>query len=486
MKVLRSLAIIAFVSFFGFHSVLAQCITWNDLPNKEEVEGNHSVYRQFLKNKSADDLVALDAQNFQIAFDAWKQVYEAAPAADGKRDWHFTDGAKIYTAMFKKEADAAKKKEYAQMAIDLYMKAAACIENGTIEVPGNVDEYIGNYVYGQAGFDMYYIFNSLYSKTLEMLNKAYEKAGNATIYTLLEPAARIAAYQFDKELMNQADTRALYLKISDIADYNIENNADYGEYYKSTKQRMTAAFANVEDRVFDCAYFKEKLEPSFRENPEDLEVLKYVYQKLRMQGCDSTDALLVEVKVKYETLAAEINKGLEEQRRKDNPCYDAVQLQKEGKYEDALRRYKECLALPDDSEYALKDNEAKAQIYYSMANMECWQFGRLSAARSNANKAASMRSGWGKPYILIGDIYSKMGRRACDDWNSRLAVLAAIEKYRRAKSIDSDATADANKRINNLSGSLPDKSEGFMRKVSAGQKVKVGCGIGETVTVRFK
>ncbi|NRB63832.1 MAG: hypothetical protein HRU40_12540 [Saprospiraceae bacterium] len=83
MKVLRSLAIIAFVSFFGFHSAFAQCGTWNDLPNKEEVEGNHSVYRQFLKNKSADDLAALDAQNFQIAFDAWKQVYEAAPAADG-------------------------------------------------------------------------------------------------------------------------------------------------------------------------------------------------------------------------------------------------------------------------------------------------------------------------------------------------------------------------------------------------------------------
>ncbi|MCI5082251.1 MAG: hypothetical protein MRY78_11170 [Saprospiraceae bacterium] len=485
MKVLRSLVIIALVSILGTQSAFAQCQTWADLSNKDEVEGFHSVYRQFLKDKTADDLVALDQENFKIAFDAWKKAYEAAPAADGKRDWHFTDGAKLYTAMFKKESDAAKKDEYAQKAISLYEEAANCLDNGAITMPGNKDEYIGNYLYGQAGFDMFYVFNRKYSETLAMLQKAYDRAGNATIYTLLEPAAIMSAYLFDKELMTQEETREVYVRVTDIADHNIENNETYGEYYENTKQRMAAAFAKVEDRVFDCDYFKEKLEPRYRENSEDLEVLKYVYQKLKGQGCDTTDALLLEVKVQYETLAAEINKQLEAERRVNNPCYDAVQLQKEGNYEDAMRRYQECLDLSDDSEYALKTDEAKAQIYYSMANIQCWQLGQLSSARSNTNRAASMRSGWGKPYILLGDIYSKMGRSGCDDWNSRLAVLAAIEKYRYAKSIDPDVTSDANKRINNLSGALPDKAEGFMRKVSEGQKVKVGCGIGETVTIRF-
>ena len=485
MKVLRSLVIIGLGLVLGSNTVFAQCATWNDAPNKNEIEESHSVYRQFLKNKEVDELAALDAENFQIAFGAWEKAYNAAPAADGLRDWHFTDGAKLYTAMFKKETDAAKKKEYVEKVIGFYTDAAQCIENGAIKMQ-NADEYIGNYLYGQAAYDMYYTFNSLYSKTLEMFNKAYEKAGNGTLYTLLEPAARISAYQFDKELLSQEDTRNIYLKITEIADHNIENNQDYGTYYEDTKKRLTAAFADVEDRVFDCSYFKQKLEPQYREHSEDLEVLKYVYNKLKNQGCDTTDALLLEVKGKYEKLAIEINAKLEEDRRKNNPCYDAVQLQKEGKYEDAMRRYKECLDLPADSEYALKDDEAKAQIYYSMANIQCWQFGQLGAARTNTNKAASMRSGWGKPYILLGDIYSKMGRRGCDDWNSRLAVIAAIEKYRYAKSIDGGVSADANKRIGNLAGSLPAKEEGFMRKVSEGQKVKVGCGIGETVTVRFK
>ena len=95
MKVLRSLVIIALGLFMGSQAAFAQCATWNDSPSKEEIEESHSVYRQFLKNKEAADLAALDAENFSIAFDAWKKAFDAAPAADGNRDWHFTDGAKL-------------------------------------------------------------------------------------------------------------------------------------------------------------------------------------------------------------------------------------------------------------------------------------------------------------------------------------------------------------------------------------------------------
>jgi hypothetical protein len=96
-----------------------------------------------------------------------------------------------------------------------------------------------------------------------------------------------------------------------------------------------------------------------------------------------------------------------------------------------------------------------------------------------------MNSGWGKPYILIGDIYAKISRGCGDAWEQRLAILAVIDKYRYAKSIDSEVADEANRRIANYNDSLPNKEEGFMRKVSAGDKVNVGC-IGETVTVRFQ
>ena len=76
--------------------------------------------------------------------------------------------------------------------------------------------------------------------------------------------------------------------------------------------------------------------------------------------------------------------------------------------------------------------------------------------------------------------------RGCDDWNSRLAVIAAIEKYGYAKSIDGEVADDANKRIGQYSDALPARQDGFMRGLKEGQSVPVGCGIGETVKLRFK
>ena len=95
-----------------------------------------------------------------------------------------------------------------------------------------------------------------------------------------------------------------FLKIHEqaikIADHNIENNAKYGEYYKSSKAIFENHFKEIENEIFDCAYFKEKLMPSYRENPDDLEVIKYVYVTLRDRGCDESDADVAELKGKYE------------------------------------------------------------------------------------------------------------------------------------------------------------------------------------------
>ena len=88
--------------------------------------------------------------------------------------------------------------------------------------------------------------------------------------------------------------------------------------------------------------------------------------------------------------------------------------------------------------------------------------------------------------MLIADLYATSASKCGDDWNQRLAVLAAIEMYQRAKSIDPGVAEDANKKIGRYMAARPDKQEGFMRGVSEGQKATVGCWIGESVTVKFK
>ena len=44
--------------------------------------------------------------------------------------------------------------------------------------------------------------------------------------------------------------------------------------------------------------------------------------------------------------------------------------------------------------------------------------------------------------------------RSCDDWNQRLAIIAVIDKYSYARSIDPSVADDANRRIGSYTGAL--------------------------------
>lgn len=468
MTLLRNVLLVFSLLSLSSSAAWAQCQTWNDSDRKEEAENAHVVYRPFVKDRTPEQLAAdLDDANFKIAFDNWKTAYDIAPAADGQRPSHYVDGRKLYRAMVNKATDDAKKNEYSQKIIELYDQQMECYKNEA-------------FLTGRKAFDMFYMKAYGYvPETFEVFKKAIELGGNDTEYIIYDPLGMLMAYLYKSGKLPKEEFIPIYEKVEAIAAHNIENNKNYGQYHEAGFQRMQSHISEIESEIFDCVYFKKKLLPQYRDNDEDLEIIKYVYNKLKVQGCDENDPDLAQIKTKYETLAAEINAGLEEERRKNNPCYDATMLQKEGKFAEAVARYEQCLE-------SAEDDAAKAQVHYSIAFIQVWELNQLGSGRNNANKAASLRSGWGKPYILLGDIYSKMSRGSCDDWNKRLAVLAALDKYQYARSIDSEVSDDAGKRIGNLSGALPTKEEGFMRKVQAGQTVTAGCGIGEKVKVRYQ
>ena len=89
-KTLKSGILLLAFSFIAQIS-FAQCPSWMGLPRQSDAEDAHTIYRQAIKTNDWD-----------IAFDNWKIAYEIAPAADGKRDYHFTDGAKIYVEKYYK------------------------------------------------------------------------------------------------------------------------------------------------------------------------------------------------------------------------------------------------------------------------------------------------------------------------------------------------------------------------------------------------
>lgn len=445
--------------------VSAQCETWSGKPNEGEIVNAHVTYRGFIKDKTVADLKAMSKEDFNIAFTNWKKAYEAAPAADGVRPFHYIDGRLFYQANMEMAEDATEKAAFLQRIEKLYDQEIQCFPKSEA------------FLLGRKGYDQFYLGG--YSlDALNTLEAALEAGGDKTEYIVLVPIGELLKYHYKEGNIEKEQVQKLYNAAQAMAEKAIKQKGPYQAYYESGLANMASSISEIESEVFDCAYFKKDLMPRFEKNKDDFEVVSYIYKKLTDQGCEENDPAVQKIKARYDEMYAVLAAEQEIERRRLNPAYDANELYKEEKYSEAVDRYQEAIDKEDDA-------AKKAQYLYQMASIQSGKLGQTSNALANARRAAGMNEGWGKPYILIGDIYARISRGCGDAWEQRLAILAVIDKYSYAKSVDPEVADDANRRIANYNGSLPDKEEGFMRKVSAGDRVAVDC-IGETVTVRFQ
>ena len=452
-------------------NVSAQCGNWEGSAQKGEAEDAHTIYRQALKTK-----------DYKMAFENWEKAYAVAPAADGKRDFHYTDGIKLYLNRWKNETDAAKKKEYVDMILKLQGEAVNCLNSGgiTLKCDGQKDCYtkrIG-YLQGRLAYDMYYTLNTPYSKTIEQLSGSVKNSGDDLEYIVFAPYANIAVYNFEKELMTKEEARAIYERLNAVADLNIAKGDRLSESYQQAKQSMNSTFSKIERDIFDCEFFKAKLRPEYDADPDNVEVIKQTLAILKGQGCEPGDAFFDELDTKWKKYAAVENAKIQADFEQNNPNVMAKKLYDQGDFKGAAVKYQEAA----DGE---ADPSKKAGYLFSLASIEFRKLKQYSTARATAREAAKLRPGWGRPFMLIGDMYGSTARSCGDSWNQRLAILAAMDKYNYAKSIDSEQAQDANSRLSKYRASMPDKNDGFMRGVKVGQAASVGCWIGETVKVRF-
>jgi len=441
----------------------AQCTNWKDSSEKEKAENAHVAYRNFVKG--ADDFSTLSEDEFSSAFENWKIAYGIAPAADGGRPFHYTDGREFYRALAAKETDEAKKKAHLTRLFELYDEEKACY-------PG-----AKGYLTNRKGYDMFYL-QGYSQEALDVLEDGMTEGGNDSEYIFLAPLGQLLGYFFKTEQIEKDRVRKLYDQAGKIADFNIEKGGDYVTYWEAGKANLDASVLEYADQIFDCDYFKADLMPGFEENKENLEVMRYIMNKLKEQGCPENDADIARVKAQYDAIYATKSAEQEATRRQNNPLYDASLMVDDGDYTGAIKRYQDAIDGGDD-------DEKKAQAYYQIAALQLGKLKQYGAARQNANKASSLNPGWGKPVMMVGDIYARLGSSCGDSYQQRLAVLAAIDKYNYAKRIDGSVAGDVNRRIANYRGSMPIKSEAFQRGDEAGKRIKVGCGIGETVTLRF-
>jgi hypothetical protein len=331
---------------------------------------------------------------------------------------------------------------------------------------------------------MFYVLNMPYEDTKAACVEAVSAGDLNTNYVVFMPYATIAVFQYQNKQMSAEEARNIYLKLNEIADHNIANNKNLSAYYKQAKDAMNGTFAQIENQIFDCEYFKKKFEPEYRAKSDDTELLKFIYNRLIQQGCPEGDPFVMELKSRYEEVVAAENAAKLAEYYNANPGDHGIALFKEGKYNQALQKFDEGI---NKEKAGPNDSEKLANYYFYMASIQFRQLDRYSAARENARLAARYKPNWGQPYMLIGDMYASTSNSCSSDpFERQLAIIAAIDKYAYARSIDSEVAGEASSKIGRYSAYLPDKEEAFMRKINEGVTMTVPCWIAETVRVRFK
>ena len=208
-------------------------------------------------------------------------------------------------------------------------------------------------------------------------------------------------------------------------------------------------------------------EKKFEESKDDLKTLK------KMLGILSKDSLC-----RASQMYSDILLILHQAEPSGKVAFFlGVQEFQKKNYDKAISFFNEAIKL-------YTTNEEKAQPYYFIATIESVR-GQYSSARAHALDAARCNPKFGRPYILIGDMYKNSYSQFTNGGEGVIASAvywAAADKYNKAQSVDpSLANECARKR-----SSLPSVSGKILveNNLQPGQSYHVGGWINENTTVR--
>ena len=151
-------------------------------------------------------------------------------------------------------------------------------------------------------------------------------------------------------------------------------------------------------------------------------------------------------------------------------------LMKNGETNKAMEYFKRAV----DQE---TDSYKKAGYLYKIAHI-LGKKGRKSEARSYCYQALEIQPTMGRAYLLIASMYASSANSCGDDVVSkRMVYVAALNKARKAKSVDPSISSMANRFINAYADNIPSTKDLFVAGVKSGSVHKIGCWINETVRV---
>ena len=405
---------------------------------------------------------AAKAENYADALPTWTSVYNNCPASSKNI---YIYGPRIYKALFAKETDAAKKKEYLDKIMEIYdtrMKYFSKADaKGTILAfkASDYQELMGE------DADPAVVYKMLGEAVEDMKSEMYpsDSYGHYMISSLrLFLDDNLKKDQYIKD----------YFRVMDYMDEAKENaigsnDTENANYLEAVKATIENAFVN--SGAGDCKTLINFYQSKFAENKNNEEFLNQASGSLSNIGCTDSEFYF------------ELSENLHRLKPSANSAIGLANRSLNNKdFNEAMKYYEQAAELETDKSKSSEYLMTLAKILFSSQR-------NYSKARQYAYDALKFNPNNGGAYILIAQMYATSAASIFPEAEKRGLVFgAAVDKLQRAKSVDSSVTSEANRLINQYSGYYMDKETAFMMGIKDGESVFVPGWIGENTTVRTK
>ncbi len=398
-----------------------------------------SLYREFFKQK-----------NYKDAYPHWKWVFANGPLSSQNV---YIDGAKMVSARIDEAKDPAKR--------DLLIDTLMMVYDQRITYFGRE-----GYVLGRKGYDLYTYRPEKSEKIYQILKKSVELTGNKSEGSPLVYYFRsIIAMAVDLQKIDKSAIVDGYDQISQIIDFNLKENAANPEKLASW-ENIKGNIESTFEPYATCPDLVSMYSKKFAESPDDIELLKKITNILERKECTKED-LFFQATEKLHKLQPSAQSAY---------LMGKLSLQKD-QMSKAAEYMQQAADLFEDNADKIKAYEVLANINYSQRN--------FSQARANAQKILQLNPNYGKAYMLIGDLYAASASMCTsDDLSGSTVYWVAVDKYQKARSVDSSVEGEANSKIAQFSKHFPASGDLFFRDMIDGNSYTVGCWINESTTIR--
>jgi tetratricopeptide (TPR) repeat protein len=364
----------------------------------------------------------------------------------------YIDGAKMVSNLVDETKDAALKDKYVDTLMMVYDQRIKYFNKE-------------GFVLGRKGIDLYTYRTDKIEEIYPVLKKSVELSVNKSEGAVLVYYFRAIIGMVDLQKLEKVAIIDGYDVISEIVDHNIQANQQKAkalanwENIKANIESTFEPFATCPDLI---SIYQKK----YNSNSDDVETLKKITNVLDRKGCNDSE-LFFQATEKLHTLEPSAQSAY---------LMGSLYLGKEN-MSRAATYLQQAANLFEEPENQVRALNLLANIQFNQRS--------YSQARATAQKILQINPNYGKAYLLIGDLYAASAANCTeDDMSGKTVFWAAVDKYVKARSVDSSVESEANQRIGQYSQHFPPKEDLFFRDMEEGGSYTVGCWINEATTIR--